>query len=68
MNPIKPNLSLLVKLGSIVVHVEEMLSETGHHFDISVIKTALADPEIKAWIVQMNELALLPLKRGLVKK
>lgn len=68
MNPMKPNLTLLVKLGSLIVHIEEMLSETGHHFDISVIKTALADPELKTWIIQMNELALLPLKRGQGKK
>ena len=58
-----PSLTVLVKLGSLVIHVEEMLSDTGHDFDMAVIKSILNDKEVKAWIAEMNKEALLPLKR-----
>lgn len=64
-DPIRnPSITLLTKLGSLAVHVDEMLSETGHYFDIDVIKSVISDPEVKTWIEQMNNLGLLPLKRG----
>jgi len=63
MNPLRPELSLLVKLGSIAVHVDEMLSPKGHHFDKEVIRSLLNDEEIKKWIKEMDRLAFLPKKR-----
>lgn len=60
---LKPSAALLVKLGSIAVHVEEMLSPSGHAFDLSVLQIAFKDPEIVEWIEEMNKLALLPVKR-----
>lgn len=64
-DPLKnPSITLLVKLGSIVVHIDEMLSDTGHHFDIGVIQSLLLDSEVKLWIAGMSKLALLPTKRG----
>lgn len=62
-NPLKPTPTLLVKLGSIAVHVEEMLSPKGHHFDKAVLDSLLSDPEVKAWLEQMDKLALIPRKR-----
>lgn len=63
MNSLSLAISVIVKLGSIAVHAEEMLSAKGHEFDISVLESLLNDPEIKEWIGEMNKLALLPVKR-----
>lgn len=63
-NPLKdPPVTLLIKLGSLAVHVEEMLSSQGHPFDRDVIFQLLADPEVKDWLAAMDRLALLPKKR-----
>jgi len=63
MNPVKPSSSLLSKLGSIVVHTEEMLSEKSHHFDLIALKTVLNDPEVVEWLVEMRKMAMIPEKR-----
>jgi hypothetical protein len=57
----KLELSLLVKLGSIVVHAEELLSTDGRHVDLEAMRPLLADAEVQNWIKGMG--ALLPLKR-----
>ena len=59
----EPSRTLLIKLGSIAVHAEEMLSEKGHYFDVEVLKTLLNDSDVKVWLAEMNKLALLPKKR-----
>ena len=41
--PLKPEATLLCKLGSIAIHTDEMLSDKGHHFDITVLKGLLQD-------------------------
>lgn len=61
--PLKPQVSLLSKLGSIAVHAEELLSPEGHAFDRSAIEGLLRDPEVRGWIDLMRDLALLPAKR-----
>lgn len=58
-----PSMSLLVKLGSIAVHTEEMLSPSGHGFDKIAIQQLLDDVEVKQWLNAMDKLALLPQKR-----
>ena len=63
MNPLDPSAGVLVKLGSIAVHAEEMLSPGGSHFDNAALDSLLADPEIVAWRKEMDALALLPVKR-----
>jgi len=60
---LKPSAVILIKLGSIAVHAEEMLSETGHHFDVEVLKALLNDSDVKTWLAEMDKLALLPKKR-----
>ena len=62
-NPLKPTPALLVKLGSVAVHVEEMLSLKGHELDRYALMTLLGDQEVKQWIEQMNAMAMLPVKR-----
>jgi hypothetical protein len=62
-NPFKPSPELLSKLGSIVVHSEEMISDTGHHFDLSALRAVLNDPEVRDWLKKMTDMAMVPVKR-----
>jgi hypothetical protein len=57
------SLPILVKLGSIAVHVEEMLSPTGHDFDKAAIRSLLDDPEVKAYLATLDAAGFLPKKR-----
>lgn len=60
---LKPSVSLLVKLGSIAVHAEEILSPKRHQFDVDAINALLSDEEVKQWLAKMSLLAFLPVKR-----
>ena len=60
---LNPTPAMLVKLGSIVVHADEMLSPTGHAFDRVALTTLLADAEVRAWLAEMEVRALIPLRR-----
>ena len=62
-DPLKPPVSLLVKLGSIAVHAEEHWSTTGHVFDRTAAEQLLQDKEVRAWLKAMNKMAMLPVKR-----
>lgn len=62
-DPFKPPITLLVKLGSIAVHLEEILSPSGHIFDRHALQTLWDDEEVKEWLAQMNKMAMLPVKR-----
>lgn len=59
-----PSISLLCKLGSIIVHIDEGASKDGHHFDVIAMRTLMADPEVKAWLADMGAASLLPVKRS----
>lgn len=60
-DPLQPTVSLLVKIGSAVVHADELCSPKGHQFDKAALDTLLQDPEVKEWIKAMGP--FLPLKR-----
>jgi len=60
---LNPPATLLVKLGSFVVHVQEADSASGHEFDWAAIRGLLADPELLDWLEAMDAMALLPEKR-----
>ena len=60
-----PSVSLLCKLGSIAVHVEELLSADGHEFDRIELDALLRDPEVREWMKAMDAAAMLPKKRNL---
>lgn len=62
-NPLQPSASLLIKLGSVIVHQEELMSPNGHTFDQHALKTVREDPEVVAWLAQMTKMAYLPVKR-----
>jgi hypothetical protein len=58
-----PNLGLLVKLGSAIVHADEFLSPDGHPFDLEEFKSLLNDAEVQAWLEEGAGMAFLPIKR-----
>jgi hypothetical protein len=58
-----PQVALIAKLGSILVHVEEGLSDGGHHFDWTATRSLLADREVQQWIEGLRAQALVPVKR-----
>jgi hypothetical protein len=67
-DPFKPSGTLLVKLGSIAVHADELTDKTpnalrGHAHDAATIKSLMSDPEIVQWMSEMQKLAFLPVKR-----
>jgi len=63
-DPLDPGATLLCKLGSIIVHAEELLSADGHPFDRHALETLLADPDVREWRERMDAMALLPVKRN----
>jgi hypothetical protein len=64
MNPTAPPISVLVKLGSIARHTDELLSPDGHEFDRATLQGLLRDPEVVEWMRQADALALLPVRRS----
>jgi hypothetical protein len=60
-NALQPTKTLLVKLGSALVHADETLSPDGRNLDRDIFFSLLNDPEIQEWIKAMGP--LLPLKR-----
>lgn len=63
-DPLKPSPTLLIKLGSIIVHMEELHSPKGNvEFDLPALNTVRNDPEVVEWFKAMNKMAMLPVKR-----
>lgn len=58
-----PSISVLAKLASIAVHVDEMLSTDGHHFDRIALAQLLDDPEVQTFLAAGRKLAMIPEKR-----
>ena len=56
--------SLWLKLASIAVHAEELLSPDGHEFDKQAIKGRLADPEVRRFLDAPKNKVYLPRKRS----
>jgi hypothetical protein len=59
-----PTTTLLVKLGSALVHAEELVEPGAHPFDLEAFKQLVNDPEVREWRAAMDALALLPVKRS----
>ena len=60
------SLVLAVTLGSLAVHIEEMLDSIDGRtrpFDEAAIRTLLDNGELKEWLTKMDGMALLPKKR-----
>jgi hypothetical protein len=60
-DPLTPSLSLLVKLGSIAVHADELAGPNRHQFDVHALQTLLEDQEINQWVKAMG--VFMPVKR-----
>lgn len=60
---LKPSPQLLIKLGSIIVHYEELNSPNGNKVDEAAIKGLMLNEDVIEWFKQMREMALLPVKR-----
>jgi hypothetical protein len=63
-DPLYPLPSLLCKLASIAVHIEEGLDPKKQHpFDVTALKSVLNDAEVQEWMKAMTKLGLAPIKR-----
>ncbi len=60
-------LTLKIKLSSIVIHLEEMFSEDGHEFDRGALKTLINDPEVQEFLAGIEDV-YLPVKRNAGKE
>jgi hypothetical protein len=63
VNPLHPKPSLIVKLGSIARHVEELVGPAPHVVDKHAIEALLGDPEVVEWMKAADNMALLPVPR-----
>jgi len=63
VDPLKPDIQLLSKLGSIAVHLDEYSSKNGVAEDIQAAISIFNDRQVQEWIEGMNKLTLLPIKR-----
>lgn len=63
VDPLNPSMSLLIKLGSAVVHADEFLSPNGHPVDKSAFAQLVVDVEVSEWIESMTKQGFLPVKR-----
>jgi len=64
MSDLLPSIGVLVKLGSLAVHIEELFSPGGNAtFDKPAIETILHDEEVQQWLKLMGKNALLPVTR-----
>jgi hypothetical protein len=65
MNDLTPSVSQGIKLASIAVHADELLSPGGSvEFDGTAIRGLLCDPEVRAYLDALRPLALLPEPRA----
>lgn len=65
-NPLKPSATLLIKLGSAMIHAEELIETkydiSSRIFDEAAFNTVAQDPEVVEWVKQMGP--MLPRKRS----
>jgi hypothetical protein len=64
MNPLSPPASVIVKLGSIARHVEELCGPQPHVLDQHALEALLGDPEVQEWMKAADGVALLPVPRN----
>ena len=62
-DPLQPEPSVLAKLASFVVHVDEFNSPNGHDYDMEAVKALLQDDELNHWIIAMRHIGMAPMKR-----
>lgn len=62
-NPLHPSPALLAKLGSAIVHADEVFGPAPNLADVAAFNAARHDPDVQEWIKAMTALAMLPVKR-----
>lgn len=60
----KVSFTLLIKLGSIAIHIEELLSPKGHELDKEALKTLLEDKEVRIFLEDPKMKVFFPIKRN----
>ena len=63
-DPLKPSALLMIKIGSLAIHADEIVETHGANldFDGPAVKSIIEDPEVKEWIASMG--VMLPRKRS----
>lgn len=61
---LKPSMALQAKIGSLLIHAEEMCSDDGHEYDRAAFLSGMRDDDVLVWLGALAELSLLPVKRG----
>lgn len=63
-DPMKPSVTLLIKIGSAMIHAEEMVETKFKNldFDLPGFQTITNDPEVIEWVKAMGP--MLPRKRS----
>ena len=61
---LKPTPQLLIKIGSLITHYQELNSPDGHELDQATITALEADEDVQQWLKQMDDNAFLPKKRN----
>jgi hypothetical protein len=64
IDPLTPCASTLCKLGSIAVHVQEMLTPSGRYFDRIALEQLLKDAEVISWLGAMRQQDYVPEMRS----
>jgi hypothetical protein len=59
----EPSATVAVKLGSIVVHLNELARAGGHELDLHSAKALAQDEDVLAWAREFDP-AFLPVMRG----
>jgi hypothetical protein len=62
-DPLTPDATTLIKLGSIIVHYQEFTSPSGHPFDLQTVRQLEKNPDVVEWMAEMQKKAYLPEKR-----
>lgn len=62
-DPFELSAALAAKIGSIVVHAEEAVSDDGHPFDVEAIKVLVSQPDVQEWLLALSSMALVPRRR-----
>jgi len=64
-DPLKPDVALISKIGSIIVHVDELLSTDGRNVDKLALQVLIQDSSVQRWLKDLGP--LVPVKRGAVR-
>lgn len=65
LGELRPSLAVGLKLASLAVHADELLSAGGSvEFDGAAIRGLLADPDVAAYLALLEPHALLPKRRS----